>query len=248
MLAIIKAGYRHHDFFTTGLKLPPDYCQMVKDDFGMIQWKMLAGLLQGVGIQLIPEMVQDLAGEKVSFACGGFAGLYLSRFNTQLVSAQQVFSVLAGVIMLAVGLSVLGLLRLPRAVSGGVSNLFAPLYRHFLNARSTGGFFLAGIANGFLPCGLVYAFLAMAVTKESVSLGMLVMLCFGAGTVPVMVLIGCGSKLLSRTTRLRVYRVAACFVILAGIRTIVRGIPSGDAPCHTPVETTTTPTAPISVG
>ena len=204
-------------------------------------------MLPLVGRQLIYS-----AGRLTTYAflgaCGGFAGLYLSRFNTQLVSAQQVFSVLAGVIMLAVGLSVLGLLRLPRAVSGGVSSLFAPLYRHFLNARSTGGFFLAGIANGFLPCGLVYAFLAMAVTKESVSLGMLVMLCFGAGTVPVMVLIGCGSKLLSRTTRLRVYRVAACFVILAGIRTIVRGIPSGDAPCHTPVETTTTPTAPISVG
>ena len=58
---------------------------MVVDDLGMIQWKIRAGLLQGLGTQLIPEMVQDLPGKKVSFAFGTFSdqqALFLRQRKT----------------------------------------------------------------------------------------------------------------------------------------------------------------------
>jgi hypothetical protein len=162
-------------------------------------------------------------------ACGGFAGLYLSRFNSALITVQQLFSGAAGVTMLLVGVSLLGLRAVPRARLERLTSLFAPLFSHFLNAR--GGFFLAGLANGFLPCGLVYAFLALAVATGSVAEGMLTMTFFGAGTVPAMVLIGLGSALLNRTVRLRVMRLAACFIIIAGAVTITRAFPAKDN-CH----------------
>ncbi len=153
---------------------------------------------------------------------GGFAGLYLSRFNWALVGAQQLFSILAGAIMLLIGVSALGLVRFRRFEGSALWSLVTPLFGHFLSARSWPGFFLAGLANGFLPCGLVYAFLALAVAGGDVVNGLLLMCAFGAGTVPAMVGVGCGAAFLGNVWRGRIYRAAACFVIVAGLVTIWR--------------------------
>lgn len=156
-------------------------------------------------------------------ACGGFAGLYLSRFESQLLTAQQVFSILAGVVMILVGASSLGLFGRKSRGAGSLTSLFAPLFRHFLNARGLGGFFLAGVANGFLPCGLVLAFLALALASGGVAQGALIMIAFGLGTVPAMVAIGCGANLMSHAVRAQVFRLAASLVIISGALTIHRG-------------------------
>jgi len=165
-------------------------------------------------------------------AVGGAAGLYLARFNTSLVNVQRAFSILAGVMMIIIGASVLGLFRISLLSKLGLETLFAPMFRQFLNARSTGGFFIAGLANGFLPCGLVYAFLAKAMASASVGHGAVMMFAFGLGTVPAMVAIGCGSAMLSRQMRHRVFQFAACMVIVVGIVTIGRAWPiNGDTSC-----------------
>jgi uncharacterized protein len=164
-------------------------------------------------------------------AIAGFSGLYLSRFDSTLVTMQQVFSIVAGVMMLAIGASVLGLFRLPVLKSLGVGSLFAPLFQQLLSAKGTHGFFLAGIANGFLPCGLVYAFVAKAVASGSMVDGLSIMIAFGLGTVPAMVAMGCSGQLIGHAARHRILQVAACLVIVAGVVTIVRAIPSV-TPCE----------------
>lgn len=164
-------------------------------------------------------------------ACAGYVGLYFSRFDTGgLVTAQQVFSILAGVTMIVVGAAVLGLFgrRKPGKV-GAIAALFAPMFRQLLGARGGVGYFIAGVANGFLPCGFVYAFLAMAVATQDVVQGLAIMVAFGLGTVPAMLAIGCGATLLSHTARLRVYRVAAVFIVIAGGATLYRAFPLGRA-------------------
>lgn len=161
-------------------------------------------------------------------AAGGFAGQRLAVYDTALVTVQQVFSILAGVVMLVIGASVLGLLRLRWVSSLGLGALFAPAFAHFLNARSLHGFFLAGLANGFLPCGLVYAFLAQAVATGHLGHGALLMFAFGLGTVPAMVGIGCGSVWMGHAMRKQVYRFAACLVIVMGGVTVWRSWPSPD--------------------
>jgi len=165
-------------------------------------------------------------------AVGGFAGLYLSHYDTALLTVQQAFSVLAGVLMFFVGASAMGLLRVRWLKAMGLSELFAPIFGHFLNARSWSGFYLAGIANGFLPCGLVYAFLAEAVAVGGVPRGAAVMAAFGLGTVPAMTFIGCGSTLLAHRMRAHVFRVAGAFVMIFGVATIVRAFPGEDGCCH----------------
>jgi sulfite exporter TauE/SafE len=46
------------------------------------------------------------------------------------------------------------------------------------------------VLNGFLPCGLVYFFLAMAATTASWFWGGVVMLIFGLSTIPILLSFG----------------------------------------------------------
>lgn len=164
-------------------------------------------------------------------AVGGFAGLRLSGVKLPLVEMQQLFSMLAGVLMVLMGLQVLGLLPVRGAGEGTLGRIAAPLFNHFLNARGAWGHFSAGLANGFLPCGLVYAFLAMAVASGSVHQGLLIMAVFGLGTAPAMLLVGCGGGLIGRAARHRMLRVAAAFMVVMGGLAIYRAWPGRGGAC-----------------
>jgi len=57
---------------------------------------------------------------------------------------------------------------------------------------STGffGFLLMGMANGLLPCGMVYIALAATLSFPEISQSVVFMAMFGAGTLPAMMLVG----------------------------------------------------------
>lgn len=57
----------------------------------------------------------------------------------------------------------------------------------------TGGLAL-GLALGLLPCGFLYAALAVAAASASAGLGALAMLAFGAGTVPSLIAVGLAGR------------------------------------------------------
>ena len=62
---------------------------------------------------------------------------------------------------------------------------------------------------GFVPCGLVYAALTLAATAGGALGGALTMLAFGAGTLPVMTLIGAlAARVAGLLTRPLVRRIA----------------------------------------
>lgn len=161
----------------------------------------------------------------------GAGGLYVSRWTVAGLTAPQMLSLLAGILMLCIGASALGLFGRARGGATTPGGLFAPLFSYFLNARGWAGYFAAGLANGFLPCGLVYSFVALAASRGTVVDGALLMSVFGLGTLPAMLAMGCGSTLLTHTARQRIYRLAAVLVIAMGCVTIWRGWPSGES-CH----------------
>lgn len=87
-----------------------------------------------------------------------------------------------------------------------------PLSRGLLAARGRGHAVALGLVWGFLPCGLVYSMLAMASLAGSPGDGALVMLSFGAGTLPALFAAGlAASRLrdLARSTVLRRFAAAA---------------------------------------
>lgn len=174
-------------------------------------------------------------------ALAGAAGLFLSRWRVLGIAPAQALAWLAGLLMILLGLSTLGVLRyrgMPLGILGGA---MARIFAGFLNARGNLGYFLAGMANGFLPCGLVYSFLALAAATGDGLGGSMVMVAFGLGTAPAMLVIGCGVRVATPALRRHVLRVAAVFVVALGGLTIYRGgiTPGGDccseeraAPCH----------------
>jgi len=164
-------------------------------------------------------------------AVGGLAGHSLARYDGAFVTTQRAFSILAGIIMVVVGLSSLGWIPRRRGGVGIIAQIWSSLFREFLNAKGRMGHFLAGIATGFLPCGLVYTFLALAVAQGSALNGMLLMSAFGIGTAPAMILVGCGSHALSRTARTQILRLAAIAMICMGSMSIYRAIPREDSCC-----------------
>lgn len=153
----------------------------------------------------------------------GVLGLRLSRWLPTLHWGQAALAVLAGGLLLVQGLKSAGCWP---AVKGRAVDALCPMRGGFAALLRSGEWpavFVAGFATGWLPCGLVYAFLALAAQSQSLIYGMLTMLVFGTGTIPLMVLTGLAPGCLSLTLRRRLLKCAAWAVVFVGLLTIARG-------------------------
>ena len=159
-------------------------------------------------------------------AVSGFVGSRFESMPFPLISAQALLALIAGMLLIGQGLTTAGLL--PRRVIGTTESpcLFGSFVAPMLRTRQLANVFVAGLLTGFLPCGLVYAYLALSATTGSVWHGALAMSFFGAGTVPAMIGTGAGTSLMSVTARKRILHVAAWCVLATGVLTIGRGIAS----------------------
>lgn len=157
----------------------------------------------------------------------GFAGFWFAQRSGTLIHAQAILSIVAGLLLVAQGLGATGLL--PRHLwhansSGAPPCLFGSFLGPFLHSPRWESVFMAGVINGLLPCGLVYGYLALASSTASLLMGLLTMIAFGVGTVPVMALTGSGATLVSFAARRRLFRVAGVCVLLTGLLAITRGL------------------------
>ena len=73
---------------------------------------------------------------------------------------------------------------------------------------------ILGLLWGWLPCGMVYAMLPLAMASDSPTSGGLIMLAFGLGTLPALVLMGTASEWLRRVTRNNLVRQFIGLVII----------------------------------
>ncbi|MBX3444431.1 MAG: sulfite exporter TauE/SafE family protein [Planctomyces sp.] len=190
----------------------------------------ILALVPGGRRRVLARQLVYSAGRIFTYAtfglCAGTVGMRLSGQPVSgAVSFAATFSILCGAFLVLQGLSALGL-RFPfpgsgSSVAGGC--LSGQLLRTFLQSPGRLHTFLAGVMTGFLPCGLVYAFVALAASRAHPFEGLLVMAAFGAGTVPLMAATGLGASWASRAVRQRMLQAAACCVIATGLLTIARG-------------------------
>ena len=68
--------------------------------------------------------------------------------------------------------------------------MIEPLAKKFIPIRSISHALIAGILWGWLPCGLVYSALFLAMSANSILQGALIMWSFGVGTLPVLLGLG----------------------------------------------------------
>lgn len=154
-------------------------------------------------------------------AVAGFAGWKLEASTRSLINLQAIVSVVAGVLLVVEGARSLG--WLPRWTGTGVSCPLASLGA-LLRSKNWSAIFAAGVWNGFLPCGLVYAYIALAATTQNIALGALVMMIFGLGTIPALALTGMAGSALRVAWRRHIFTAAAVCLLLTGVLTIVRGV------------------------
>lgn len=157
-------------------------------------------------------------------AAAGLGGAWISSESRSFVLSQAWLAILAGAVLLLMGLVTAGVLPRPATKKlGGLPCGAAGWLKTFLTAPGWSAALVAGVFTGFIPCGLVYAFLLKAGSSGSMWQGWLTMVAFGLGTIPLMVLVGFGGQFLSIVGRSRLYRVAAWCIVLTGVISIARG-------------------------
>jgi sulfite exporter TauE/SafE len=161
------------------------------------------------------------AGRIASYAAAGAVmGMIggASLIFNQILPMQLLLYVLANLVLVSLGLYLAGL----GVQLAGLESLGARLWRRVqpysarvLPADTAAKAFALGTLWGWLPCGLVYSLLASALVSGGAASGAMVMLAFGLGTLPNLLLAGLAFKRLRDFTSNRRLRLAAG-VLVAG--------------------------------
>ncbi|MEO8876336.1 MAG: sulfite exporter TauE/SafE family protein [Polyangiaceae bacterium] len=138
-----------------------------------------------------------------------------------IFGAEVALRIAAGALLCAVGLYLTGFWQRGAAferIGLPLWRRIEPFARRFVPIRSVWSALALGMLWGWIPCGLVYAALGVALASGSSLLGGLSMLAFGVGTLPARLLMGAfGARMGKYTRHALVRRVAGLTIILFGL-------------------------------
>ncbi len=152
----------------------------------------------------------------------GFLG-GVAMFNN---IANGTLLILAGIFMILTGISLSGKIKFLTIIEHSISDRawYREIFRELLKRKTLYSFFILGMINGLLPCGLVYFFAVTSASTGSAIYGALVMFIFGVSTIPALFSLGFFIGLYKNSSlRDFIIRIASISVILFGIYTIKNG-------------------------
>lgn len=128
-------------------------------------------------------------GRILSYSTAGAAiGLLgAGLFASDVLPVQVGLLLLAAAVLVGIALSMLShpaALRRLEPLGAAVWAVVRPIAQRSFPPRSAGAAVLTGLAWGWIPCGMVYAALPLALVAGSVAKGAAVMFAFGLGTIP----------------------------------------------------------------
>lgn len=144
--------------------------------------------------------------------------------NSWASALQRLLASLSGLLMVLVGLQFFGWFKSSYQLPGVVGITLARGMKQLLSTTDRRAPLVLGLFNGFLPCPLVYAFAAQAASSGGALPGLLVMLAFGLGTLPVMFAMGAIGVRLQGHWRNTSVQLAGLFIVLLGLITVARGV------------------------
>lgn len=149
-------------------------------------------------------------------------GLFIAGFQQQL-------SIIIGVIIIVI-------LIIPEKKFAAY-NFSKPIYKlisklkyklgSLFKKKTFSSLFVIGLLNGFLPCGMVYVALFGAIAMQSALLGVLYMVLFGLGTVPLMSSVVYINNFITISLRNKIQKTIPYVTALIGILFILRGLGLG---------------------
>ncbi len=93
-----------------------------------------------------------------------------------------------------------------------------PVGRKLIPVKTYSQAYLFGMIWGWLPCGLVYAALAVAATADGVTNSALTMLAFGLGTLPAVMGVGIMTGILTKLSRMQRFKqIVGLFMIVLAL-------------------------------
>jgi sulfite exporter TauE/SafE len=150
---------------------------------------------------------------------GGLGAAFLALGGVE--NFRHFLQIFAALFMVALGLYLAGIWQGVAKVENAGRVLWRriePLGRRFMPVDSPAKALPLGFVWGWLPCGLVYSVLIWTLSAGSVAKGALLMLAFGLGTLPNLLLMGAAAARLARFTRNpTVKRVAGLLVVALGL-------------------------------
>ena len=175
---------------------------------------------------LVNKILYNL-GRSITYA---ILGLIIGSigFSLSLAGIQQGFSITMGAIILIMALSYKKadqFVTIP-ALSGLVVWVKGRLSR-FLKAGGSLAFFGTGLANGLLPCGMVYMALVAAMAFQSPLLGATYMFFFGMGTIPLLLTLMYSGSFIPVGARQKLQRAIPYIGVFIGLVFIYRGLGLG---------------------
>ena len=186
---------------------------------------MCGGIVSAITVQLPGQNRTWLlhlgynSGRILSYAMAG-AGMgaigSLGLLLNDVLPVQMGLYIAANLMLVALGLYLIGLtqtLSVFERIGQRWWTRIQPFTKRFLPARSFSQALSLGIRWGWLPCGMVYSVLAAALLAGSAARGAGLMLAFGLGTLPNLLLAGLVLKRLQALTRAKAVRFASGLLV-----------------------------------
>ncbi len=146
-----------------------------------------------------------------------------------IAGIQQQLSVFIGISMILIILipeRIFAKYNFSKPVYKVISKIKQKLGSQFKN-KSLSSLFTIGLLNGFLPCGMVYVALFGAIAMQSAPVGVLYMILFGLGTVPMMSSVVYLNTVLTIPVRNKLQKIIPYVTVLIGMLFILRGLGLG---------------------
>lgn len=162
---------------------------------------------RGKPLAQLPYVLAYNSGRIASYAAAGAGAGAIGRTLASIGAvehAQLVLHLVAGIMMVTVGLYVAGAARALswiERLGEPAWRRIVPFARRLVPVQSALSALALGALWGWLPCGLVYAALAGSVTSGSVVTGAATMAAFGLGTLPTLVAMGSAAAVVARGAR-----------------------------------------------
>jgi sulfite exporter TauE/SafE len=195
----------------------------------------LSLILKGRSV-IVPHLLYN-AGRITTYGLlGGVMGATgsFTLVSASIASLQKTVMILAGILIIVMGLAMAGWIPLG-SIFGDYCNPKGVLSRGFRKlseSRTTATYYPLGLLLGLLPCGPVYTALITSAragmearnSAEGFVIGMGLMLSFGLGTVPPLLLIAKLTDLGWLKRRDLIYKISSVLMILVGIYFVIRAI------------------------
>lgn len=170
----------------------------------------------------LPFLLSYNAGRISSYTLAGIlmGGIgWLGSHLFTIYSIQQTLELIAATFMLALGLYIAGwwkgLASIERWGGKLVWKRLEPLSRRFMPVKTYQHAFSLGLVWGWLPCGLVYSVIIWTISTQSPIEGGLLMLSFGLGTLPNLLLMGIFASTLNQFIQQAWVRQVAGILIMS---------------------------------